>query len=200
MRYKVVLLAAIMSLPVLRAHAAGDVAAGREKAAVCAACHGPDGVSSTPGIPSLAGQHDQFIQWQLVFFRSGRRPNPAMAPIAADLSDADVRNLGAYFSSLPYNAKPATENSSAALAAKGQDIAARHRCASCHLDSFLGDRAAPAIADQRQDYLVKALTDYRSTARPSTGVAAMNEAAAGLNDDEIAAVAYYIATLKPPVK
>jgi cytochrome c553 len=190
-------LAVIVSLPATRADAAADAAAGKEKAKVCAACHGENGVSAMPGIPSLAGQQDQFIQWQLVFFRSGRRPNPAMAPLVADLSDEDVRNLGAYFASLPYNTKTATETPNAEQAAKGKTVAGQHRCASCHLDSFRGDRAAPAIADQREDYLVKALTDYRSAARPSVGVAAMTEAAAGLNDDQIAAVSHYLATFSP---
>jgi cytochrome c553 len=200
MKLKMLLLAAVVSLPAAQVHAAADVAAGKEKAKVCAACHGENGVSVMPGIPSLAGQQDQFIQWQLVFFRSGRRPNPAMAPLVADLSDEDVRNLGAYFNSLPYNTKTSSETPDAGLAAKGKTVASQHRCASCHLDSFRGNRAAAAIADQREDYLVKALTDYRSAARPSTGVAAMTEAAAGLNDDEIAAVSHYLATLGPPRK
>jgi cytochrome c553 len=190
------MLAAIVSLPVV--HARADAAAGQEKAKVCAACHGEKGISAMPGIPSLAGQQDQFIQWQLVFFRSGRRPNPAMAPLVADLSDEDVRNLGSYFASLPYNTTAEPPN--AALAAKGKTIAGQHRCASCHKDNFRGERAAPAIADQREDYLVKALADYRSAARPSVGVAAMTEAAAGLNDDDIAAVSHYLATLGPPHK
>jgi cytochrome c553 len=198
MTFRMLLLAAIVSLPAARAQAAADVAAGQEKAKVCAACHGENGVSAMPGIPSLAGQQDQFIQWQLVFFRSGRRPNPAMAPLVAELSDEDVRNLGAYFHSLPYNTKVADSPENADLTAKGRTVAAQHRCASCHKDDYRGERAAAAIADQREDYLVKALTDYRSASRPSVGVAAMTEAAAGLNDDEIAAVSHYLATLGPP--
>jgi cytochrome c553 len=200
MKLRMLLLAAIVSLPAQRSRAAADIAAGQEKAKVCAACHGENGVSSMPGIPSLAGQQDQFIQWQLVFFRSGRRPNPAMAPIVGGLSDQDVRDLGAYFHSLPYNTKVADGPANPDLTAKGRTIAAQHHCASCHTDSYRGDRAAAAIADQREDYLVKALTDYRSAARPSVGVAAMTEAAAGLSDDEIAAVAHYLATLGPPRK
>jgi cytochrome c553 len=192
------LLAAIVSLPAAEVRAAADLAAGQEKARICAACHGENGVSSMPGIPSLAGQQDQFIQWQLVFFRSGRRPNPAMAPLVGDLTDDDIHNLGGYFHSLPYNTTVADGAANAELAAKGRTVAAQHRCASCHKDDFRGERAAAAIADQREDYLVKALTDYRSAARPSVGVAAMTEAAAGLSDDEIASVAYYLATLGPP--
>jgi cytochrome c553 len=200
MKFRMFLLAAIVSLPAARSRAAADLAAGQEKAKVCAACHGETGVSSMPGIPSLAGQQDQFIQWQLVFFRSGRRPNPAMAPLVADLSDEDIRNLGAYFHSLPYNTKIADGTANADLTAKGQTVALQHRCASCHKDDFRGERAAAAIADQREDYLVKALTDYRSAARPSVGVAAMTEAAAALSDDEITGVAHYLATLGPPEK
>lgn len=198
MMTRTVWLAAMMSLPAVPSClAAADTAAGQEKAKVCASCHGENGVSSMPGIPSLAGQQDQFIQWQLVFFRSGRRPNPMMAPLVADLSDEDVRNLGAYFHGLPYNTKIADGAANADLAAKGKTVAAQHRCASCHKDDYRGERAAAAIANQREDYLVKALTDYRSSARPSTGVAAMTEAAAGLSDDEIASVSHYLATLGP---
>jgi cytochrome c553 len=194
------LLAACLSLPAEAAFADGDAAAGRQKAEVCLACHGPNGVSSLPATPSLAGQSDQFIQWQLVFFRSGRRPNPAMAPLVANLSDEDVRTLGAYFAGLPYFGKPAAGVPNPDLAAKGKTIAAQHHCASCHLDTFRGTGAAAAIANQREDYLVKALQDYRSGTRPSTGVAAMNEAAAALSDDQIVAVAHYVATLPPPQK
>jgi len=192
------LLAASLSLPAGAAFA--DAAAGRQNAQVCLACHGPNGVSSLPATPSLAGQSDQFIQWQLVFFRSGRRPNPAMAPLVANLSDEDVRNLGAYFAGLPYFGKPAAAVPNPDLAAKGETIAAQHHCASCHLDTFRGTGAAAAVADQREDYLVKALQDYRAGTRPSTGVAAMNEAAAALTDDQIVAVAHYLATLPPPPK
>lgn len=198
MMFRMFLLAAIVSLPAAEARAAADLAAGQEKAKVCAACHGENGISSMPGIPSLAGQQDQFIQWQLVFFRSGRRPNPAMAPIVADLSDADIRNLGAWFHSLKYNTVVADGAANPELTAKGRAVAAQHRCASCHKDDFRGERAAAAIADQREDYLVKALTDYRSATRPSVGVAAMTEAAGGLSDDDITAVAHYLATLGPP--
>ncbi len=197
MRLRGFVLAALVALPAGYAQAAADLAAGQEKAKACAGCHGVSGVSSQPGIPSLAGQQDQYVQWQLVFFRSGRRQNALMGPLVAGLSDADVRNLGAYFASLPYSAKPASDTPDAGRVAKGQTVVAQHRCASCHMDNFRGNRAAAAIADQREEYLVKALTDYRAAARPSTGVAAMNEAAAELSDEEIAAVAYYVATLPP---
>ncbi len=101
MLFRIILLAGMVSLPVTRSQAAAEVAAGQEKAKVCAPRHGDAGVASIPGIPSLAGHQDQFIQCQLICFRSGRRPDPAMAPLVADLTDEDIRNLGACFHSLP---------------------------------------------------------------------------------------------------
>jgi len=79
---------------------AGDAAAGKAKAAVCVACHGPEGVSSNPLWPNLAGQQDQYLIKQLKAFRDGQRTDPVMAPMAAPLSDTDIDNLAAYFSGL----------------------------------------------------------------------------------------------------
>ena len=118
-----------------------------------------------------------------------------MSPMVANLTDEDVRNLGAYFASLPRNAEPAEAEVNAALKAKGQAIAQQHHCSVCHMDDFRGKQAAASIANQREDYIAKALADYRSAARPSVGVAAMTEAASGLSDDDIAALAHYLATL-----
>ena len=89
------------------AHAA-DLAAGKEKAELCTGCHGEGGISQTENIPSLAGQPDQFVQWQLVFFRAGTRKNEQMQPIVEQINNDDIRNLGAYFASLapPKASKP----------------------------------------------------------------------------------------------
>lgn len=72
----------------------------KEKAAQGTPCHGESGISQTENAPSLAGQPDQFLQWQMVFFRSGSRKNEIMQPMAEQLSNEDVRDLGAYFASL----------------------------------------------------------------------------------------------------
>lgn len=182
--------AAALLLFALPARAA-DLAAGQARAEPCAACHGAQGVSDNPAIPSLAGQQDKFLQWQLVFFRSGCRANDIMGPMAVDLSDEDVRNLGAYFASLP-RGQPQDSDADPALCKAGEALAAEHRCAACHTDTFPGKQAAPAIAGQHREYLAKALADYRSNARPSTGVAAMTEAASQLGDDDIAALAAFL--------
>ncbi len=190
MRMIAALLAAGICLTAVPGSAA-DVTAGRDRAEACQACHGAEGVSDNPAIPSLAGQTDKYLQWQLVFFRSGRRANEIMGPMAADLTDEDVRNLGAYFASLPAG-PPSVNTIDPALRQAGQQLAEQHRCAACHADTFAGKQAAPAIAHQHADYLAKALTDYRSNARPSTGVAAMTEAASGLSDDDITTLAQYL--------
>jgi len=80
---------------------AANIDAARAKATVCAACHGPKGISSSPLWPNLAGQHDQYLAKQLKAFREGSRKSPLMSPQAAGLNDADVENLAAYFSGLP---------------------------------------------------------------------------------------------------
>jgi len=79
---------------------AGDVAAGKSKSAMCAACHGAAGISAIPMYPNLAGQKEAYIAKQLRDFKSGNRKDPVMAPMAAGLSDADVANLSAYYASL----------------------------------------------------------------------------------------------------
>ncbi len=82
------------------ATAAGDIAAGKAKAAVCAACHGPNGISPQPQWPNLRGQKEQYIIKQLKAFKAGTRKDPLMSPQAAQLSDQDIENVAAYFSSL----------------------------------------------------------------------------------------------------
>ena len=78
---------------------AGDVAAGKAKAALCASCHGPTGISMSPLWPNLAGQKEQYLIKQIKAFRDGTRQDPMMAPMVAALSDADIENLAAYYSS-----------------------------------------------------------------------------------------------------
>jgi cytochrome c553 len=189
------LLAALVALTFAgRPLHAADLAAGKAKAEVCTACHGEGGISQTENIPSLAGQPDLFIQWQLIFFRSGTRKNEAMQPIVETLSNEDVRNLGAYFASLPPK-KDKTPDADPDLSAKGAQAAAGRRCASCHTDTYAGTKGVARIAGQREDYLRKALHDYKSGARSGGGVAAMADVAYPLSEEEIVALAHYLAHL-----
>jgi cytochrome c553 len=173
---------------------AADIAAGKEKAELCAGCHGDNGISQTENIPSLAGQLDQFIQWQLVFFRAGTRKNEQMQPVVEALNNDDIRNLGAYFAQLaPPKASKPDDNPD--LSKKGAQAAAGRRCASCHTDSFAGTKAVARIAGQREEYLVKALRDYKSGVRAGGAMAAMADVAYPLSEEEIEALAHYLANL-----
>jgi cytochrome c553 len=194
MRSRFVLSAACIALMLEAVSAsAADIAAGKEKAQLCVGCHGENGISQMENMPSLAGQLDQFIQWQLIYFRAGARKNEQMQPIVEQLSNEDVRNLGAYFASLP--PPKAAEDRDPDLSKKGAQAAAGRRCAACHTESYAGSKAAARVAGQREDYLVKALTDYKTGVRSGGGQAAMAEVAHPLSEEEIEALAHYLAHL-----
>jgi cytochrome c553 len=92
----------VLGLSVLAGQAvAADIAAGKVKAAVCAACHGANGISIIPDYPNLAGQKVKYLESSIKAYRDGERKNPIMSPMAAGLTDADVANIAAYFASLP---------------------------------------------------------------------------------------------------
>jgi cytochrome c553 len=170
---------------------AADIAAGKSLAEGCAACHGADGVSEMPLTPSLAAQSDEFLQWQLVYFRSGARKSEIMGPVAESLSNEDIRNLGAYYASL---APPPAQAQLDALARTGEKLAAQHRCRSCHSDDFNGFRAAARLSGQREDVLIKALRDYKSGTRLGSGVASMADVTFELSDADMQALAHYMAS------
>src|SRR5690349_17592273 len=111
-----ILAALLLAATLLPGPARADAEAGKAKAEPCAACHGEAGVSAMENIPSLAGQPDQFLQWQLVYFRMGIRKNEAMDPIVSEMSDEDVRDLAAYFAALPPPKRPEGADGDAALA------------------------------------------------------------------------------------
>jgi cytochrome c553 len=181
--------AAIIGSP---AHAA-DIAAGKAKAELCVGCHGENGISQIENIPSLAAQPDQFIQWQLVYFRAGTRKNEQMQPIVEQLDNEDIRNLGAYFAQLAPPKAPPDDNPD--MSKKGAQAAAGRRCASCHTDSYAGTKAVARVAGQRQEYLLKALHDYKSGQRSGGGQAAMADVAYPLSEEEIEALVHYLAHL-----
>jgi cytochrome c553 len=160
----IVLLIASLSLAA-GAWAAPDLAAGAQKAQACMACHGPGGVSQMAETPSLAGQPDGFLQWQLVYFRTGTRKSPVMQPMAEALKDDDIRNLAAFFAAQkPAKADPALKTDEALVAA-GRKVALANRCAACHKDDFSGTQATARLAAQREDYLLKALRDFKAGRR-----------------------------------
>jgi len=170
---------------------AADVAAGKALAEGCAGCHGADGVSQVPLSPSLAAQPDEFVQWQLVYFRSGARKSEVMRPVAESLSNEEIRNLGAYYASLP---PPKPQAASDALAQTGEKIAAQHRCKSCHSEDYNGFRAAARLSGQREDVMAKALHEFKSGVRVGSGVASMADVTFELSDADMQALAHFMAS------
>jgi cytochrome c553 len=173
---------------------AADVSAGRALAEACAACHGANGVSQIEFTPSLAGQPDEFVQWQLVYFRSGARKSDVMGPIAEALNNQDIRNLGAYYASLSPPQPASAPVASDASAQKGEQIALQHRCRSCHGDDYNGFRAAARLSGQREEVLVKALHDFKSGKRMGSGVASMADVTYEMSDSDMDAVSHYLTT------
>ena len=95
-------LAALLAAPALAQE--GDADAGREKAALCSACHGPNGISANPLWPNLAGQHEAYLAKQIRDFRDGVREDISMQPFVEQLSDQDIADLAAFYASLPAEA------------------------------------------------------------------------------------------------
>lgn len=171
---------------------AADPEAGRSKAQVCAACHGPDGNATIPGTPSLAGQPVFFTHWQLIKYRDGRRKDPQMSPLAERLDDADMADLAAFYAAQPARARPATTD--AARVAAGQRLAEQHHCTSCHRPGLTGQQQAARLAGQDFAYLLRLLRAFKArTASDLDGT--MTVATQPLQDDEIVSLVHFLASL-----
>jgi cytochrome c553 len=167
--------------------------------AVCASCHGADGNSGTPANPKLAQQHPAYIVKQLQEFKSGKRPSPIMQGFAAQLTEADMKNIGAYLGTA--KAKPgfAKDKELVALGEKiyrggiaDRQIAA---CAGCHSPNGAGIPAQyPRLSGQHADYTAAQLVAFRDEKRKNS--VPMTQIAAKMNDREIRAVSDYIAGLR----
>jgi cytochrome c553 len=150
--------------------ATGKAASGEAKAAVCTACHGPNGNSVNPEWPRLAGQSAVYIAEQLKLFRAGVRNNPIMKPLAASLSDQDIDDLAVYFEAQTpsgLEADPSYWKSGEALYLSGDTARGVPPCVACHGPMGRGNLAAgyPALRAQQSVYVVKQLNDYASGAR-----------------------------------
>ena len=159
-----------------------------QRLAQCAACHGDDGNSKTPNIPSLAGQPEFFLFNQLFLMREGVRQIPVMAPLVKDLTDADIEGLAKHFSALP--AKASGEPIDPALVQRGASLAPQLRCASCHLPTLEGQDQMPRLARQRIDYMIAALKAFRDNTRSGADTM-MTAVVVGLTDADLEALAHY---------
>jgi cytochrome c553 len=180
-------------LAVLAAVTAATGSSADDRLAPCLACHGADGQSRVPETPSLGGQPAFFVIAQLFLFREGRRAGPAMTQAAKALTDDDLRALAARIAALPPPPPPA-DASDPDRFARGRALATRHPCAVCHNPDYSGREQMPRLANQREDYLLKAMREYRSGARLGYG-GAMAQELAGLGDDDLRDLAHFLAHL-----
>ena len=180
--------------------AKADPAAGEAKfTATCAACHGAGGNSGTPANPRLAQQHPDYIVKQLQEFKAGKRQNPIMQGFAAQLTEQDMKNIGAYVGT--QKAKPgfAKDKELVSLGEKiyrgGLQSRQVPACAGCHSPNGAGIPAQyPRLSAQHADYTAGQLTAFRDGTRKNSPQ--MAQIAAKLNDREIRAVSDYIAGLR----
>ncbi|MBV4521685.1 cytochrome c4 [Pseudomonas sp. SWRI74] len=188
------------------AHAAGepvkpgDAAAGQAKAAVCGACHGPDGNSMAPNFPKLAGQGERYLTKQLHDIKSGKRTVLEMTGLLTNLSDQDLADIAAYFASQKGSVGAADEK----LVKRGENLfrggdlaKGLPACTGCHSPNGAGNAAAgfPHLGGQHAQYIAKQLTDFRKEegGRTNDGdVKTMQTIAKRLSDEDIAAVSSYI--------
>ncbi|WP_438970249.1 c-type cytochrome [Methylophaga sp.] len=183
------------------AMAAGNVAAGKEKSAVCAACHGIDGNGLSDAYPKLAGQHEGYLVKQLMEFKSGARQNALMAPMVANLSEQDMADLAAYFASQKTTPGAVSED----LVAAGEQIyrggnkeTGVPACMACHGPNGNGIPAAnwPKLSGQYNSYVETQLHAFANGDRNNSPNGMMADIASKMSEAEIKAVSAYVFGLK----
>ena len=186
------LLAAVAVLPLAAPAVAATL---EERVAVCLACHGANGQSSIPETPSLGGQTTFFAIAQLFLFREGRRNSPVMTAAAKGLTNDDLRAFADVIARLPPPAPP-SDPADPARAARGAALTTRHHCVGCHGADFSAKEQVPRLANQREDFLLKAMREFKSGAR--IGYAgAMAQELVGLSDADLVDLAHYLSHLPP---
>ena len=180
------------------AHAAGDAAAGQAKAAVCGACHGPDGNSPAPNFPKLAGQGERYLTKQMHDIKDGKRTVLEMTGLLTNLSDQDLADIAAYYSSQKNTvgaADPALVARGAELFRGGKLEEGMPACTGCHSPDGQGNAPAgfPHLGGQHAGYIEKQLTAFREGDRTNDGdTMVMRSIAAKLSNKDIKALASYI--------
>jgi cytochrome c553 len=183
----------------------GDANAGKAKATTCSGCHGVNGIAPATLFPNLAGQHAEYLYWQLVELKREARPDSPMTSQIANLDDATLRDLAAYFASLPPPpAQPGAQSSSrgATLYREGDPATGTPPCQGCHGADGNGHpwaerdaayRTYPRLRGQHADYVAQRLKDFRDGKHASSSAdRIMTPVARTLDEDAIRSVAAWI--------
>jgi cytochrome c553 len=172
---------------------AQNVEAGRTKAQACAACHGADGNSSVGMFPMLAGQTWRYIYVQLKDFKEGRRTDPVMSPMAANLERQDMIDIANFYAAQP--AKPSTFKADEQKIKLGKAKADETLCVMCHLGGFAGQNEIPRVAGQQYDYIIKQMMAFKARTR-TNDAGNMTSVAQTLNETDIENLAHYLTSLR----
>jgi cytochrome c553 len=197
----------------------GDPKAGQTKAGACAACHNLDGNSALAIYPKLAGQHEQYIWRQLKLYKSGERENAIMLGMSAALTEQDMRDIGAYFSTQKVLAGVADESTVAAgpnagkkfyqvgekIYRAGKPAEGVPACAACHGPAGAGmpGPTYPALGGQHAEYTAARLTAFRDGmvwGKDKNANVIMSQAAKNLTDEEIQGLSTYLQGLHKAAK
>ena len=194
-------LAGLVSLLAVNSVHAADIAAGKEKTALCLACHGADGNSINVIWPRLAGQHASYIVKQLRDFKSGKRLDPTMQGMVAALTDEDMVNIAAYYESQ----QPVEAKFDQSLLPVGQDIyrggiteTSVAACMGCHSPTGGGNGPAayPALKGQHPEYIAAQLKKFKDGSRANDAGKMMRNVANRMSEAEISAVSANVAAMK----
>jgi len=159
----------------------------QSKVSVCLSCHGSNGNSQIPGNPSLAGQPAMYIRAQLQNFQSGKRSNPIMKNMTANLSKQDIKDFSIYFSKLK---SEGAGTNAPSLVTKGQPKAGM--CQGCHGSNLQGRGGFPSLAGQQAVYLKKQLLNFKNRSRKG---GPMNAITTSLSEQDINEISAYLGSL-----
>jgi cytochrome c553 len=162
-----------------------------EKMAPCLACHGEDGQSQIENVPSLGGQQASYTVIQLYMFREKIRVTEPMNEVAKELTDGDLQSIADALAALPASKPPADAGDPARLQ-RARTRSEQYHCNACHRPDFSGRESAPRLADQREDYLLKTLREYKSGARHAYEPI-MVEVLQPISDADLVELSYYLA-------
>jgi len=186
-RLAVVLLALLAALPVAAATL-------EERLAPCLACHGETGQSAIPQVPSLGAQPVFYVTVQLVMFRERMRVVEPMNEMTKGLSDDELRRMAEAIAQLP-PPPPAAAPPDPGRLERASALIQQHRCNFCHNQDFSGVQNVPRLAGQREDYLVKALREYKNNTRRAYDTA-MADVMYAVTDADILDLAHFLAHLR----
>jgi len=165
-----------------------------EKLAPCLACHGAEGQSETENVPSLGGQPAPYTVIQLFMFREKMRLAEPMNEMARELSDNDLQSIANFCANQPAPKPPADPGDPGRLE-RARALVEQNHCNVCHRPDFSGQNNVPRLADQREDYLLKTLRDYKNGTRRGYD-ASMAEVLQPIDDAQLIEFAHYLARVR----